>query len=204
MGLLQEGGSSRTCPGGAVGWRLRSLRASCVSAQVSLPRSASEAVKVYLQRATEVVPVPVPRQTPAPPQPLAEPQPGPPPGVPGPECKIQVTTLTPSVAATRSEPLLCVPRVCWGFVGGAVVIPLRSGACAQELGWASAEGLRARAVEGPWRWACGHVLYQGDLLPSGCTLNVTGKQPLSFVSSQALPTSVVVFLFCFKEKQAVS
>lgn len=87
--------------------------------QVTIPGPASQEVQIYLQGATKVIPIPVPRQTPAPPQPFPEPQPGPPPGFQGPECEIQVTTLTPSVAATRSEPLLLCSQGLLGSVVGA-------------------------------------------------------------------------------------
>lgn len=111
--------------------------------QVTFPGPASEAIKIYLQRATKVFPVPVPRQTPAPPQSFPEPQPGPPPGFQGPECEIQVTTLTSSVAATRSEPLLFVfpgsAGVChWGLLAIAV---------AQEPGWTECWGLEELCSE---------------------------------------------------------
>uniref|UniRef100_A0A671G352 LUC7 like n=1 Tax=Rhinolophus ferrumequinum TaxID=59479 RepID=A0A671G352_RHIFE len=95
------------------------------SQEVAFPGPASAAVKIYLQRKTKIIQVPLPRQTPAPPQSFPEPQPGPPLGFQGPECEIQVTTLTPSVAATRSEPLLFV------FPGsaGSVVGPAGRACC---------------------------------------------------------------------------
>lgn len=125
------------------------FRASGHPLQVSFPGPASEAFEIYLQRTTKVFPVLVPRQTPPPPQSFPEPQPGPPQGFQGPECEIQVTTLTSSVAATRSEPLLFV------FPGsGGVCHPglsLLALPVAQETGWASA-GLRVGALRShEWR-----------------------------------------------------
>ncbi|XP_027796717.2 putative RNA-binding protein Luc7-like 1 isoform X3 [Marmota flaviventris] len=89
--------------------------------RVTLPRPSSEAVKIYFPRAKEVFPVPVPRQTPAPSQPFPEPQPGTSPGFQGPECEIQVTTLTPSVAATRSSPESVHQEKSPGSMGGVSV-----------------------------------------------------------------------------------
>lgn len=106
--------------------------------QVTFPGPASAAVKIYLQRKTKIIQVPLPRQTPAPPQSFPEPQPGPPLGFQGPECEIQVTTLTPSVAATRSEPLLFVFPGSAGSVGPAG-LPV-----AQEPSWASGTVCRGR------------------------------------------------------------
>lgn len=120
---------------GVWGGATRSFRASGRPLQVTFPGPASEAVKIYLQRTAKVFPVLVPRQTPAPPQSFPEPQPGPPPGFQGSECEIQVTTLTSSVAATRSEPLLFV------FPGSGGVchqgLSLLALPVAQETGWAS-------------------------------------------------------------------
>ncbi|KAJ8786485.1 hypothetical protein J1605_005974 [Eschrichtius robustus] len=73
------------------------------SQEVALPGPASEAVKIYLQRAAEVIPIPVPRQTPAPPKPFPEPQPRPPPGIQGPEFSRERASREESWERGRSE-----------------------------------------------------------------------------------------------------
>ena len=117
--------------------------------QVALPGPASEEVKIYLQGETEVIPVPVPRQTPAPPQPFPEPQPGPPPGFQGPECEIQVTTLTPSVAAIGVSPFsLCSQGLLGVCHRGPLAIPGRDGSEAFASGaWLGICGTECWSLE---------------------------------------------------------
>lgn len=112
------------------------------SQEVTFPGPASAAVKIYLQRKTKIIQVPLPRQTPAPPQSFPEPQPGPPLGFQGPECEIQVTTLTPSVAAPGVSPFSLCSQGLLGLSGPPACLLLRSlaghlGLCRgrEELYW---------------------------------------------------------------------
>ncbi|XP_029801969.1 putative RNA-binding protein Luc7-like 1 isoform X1 [Suricata suricatta] len=156
------------------------------SQEVALPGPASKEVKICLQGATKIIPVPVPRQTPAPPQPFPEPQPGPPPGFQGPECEIQVTTLTPSVAATRSSP--------------------ESGRRGRSPGstGAATEGL----LTGGWRVPTGRRLLGGRRRrrlarsdrPSGPVNSLSGarrSRKLPFVSAEHNSSFVVYHFYCF-------
>ncbi|XP_077618855.1 putative RNA-binding protein Luc7-like 1 isoform X7 [Crocuta crocuta] len=156
------------------------------SQEVALPGPASEEVEICLQGATKVIPVPLPRQTPAPPQPFPEPQPGPPPGFQGPECEIQVTTLTPSVAAARSSP----ESGCRGRSPGST--------------GAASEGL----LTGGWRAPTGRQLLGGRRRrrparsnsasgPVNSLLNVRHSLKLPFIFAEYNSSFVVYNFYCF-------